>query len=655
VDNRAVAAVFLEMAELLQIQGGDTHRSRAFRRTAQIIEGMREPVAEQLKHGRLARVPGIGPGSVERVKAILETGTCGEHQRLTSRLPKGLRDVLHVRGMGPRHARLVFETLGVATLEDLERVARGGLLARVPGIGQKTVERVLAHLDDMKAGPAPRLRLDQALEVGARLVGWMREDPACILVEQTGSARRHKETVGDLDVLVGSRQPAAASRRFTSFPGTREILLAGEGRATILLEDGVQVDLRVVAPETFGAGLHSFTGSRQHNIQMRLRANQLRMHLSEHGVWERRLHGRGQGEANRKIARRVVGGRTEEEVFAAVGLPFIAPELREGEGEIEAAVAGRLPRLVEANDLEGDLHLRPRSLAEASAMLHAARAAGLSYVGIVREPGALDDDFARECRLLEASVGVRVFLATLAPIAPDGTVELDEDARARADLVFGRVMDARGQGREQLTARIVTAIASGAIDVLCRPLGRTLLEDPGLDLEIWDVLKAAARHRVLVEVGGHPAHLDLDARSCRTNLAAGALLSIASEAVAPEEMAPRLRGALGQARRGWTGRELVANAMPLRALEGLFFARRPAGARSRARGPAPGAELQEWIAEDPLAAALARAPLAPELLERLERFLLGEADAALERALTRAAGNALQRAFELVARARAAP
>lgn len=658
MDNAAVAAVFFEMADLLQIQGGDPYRARAFRRTGQLLEGMREPVGEQLKRGGLERVPGIGPGSVERIKAILGSGTCPDHQRLLQRLPKGLRDVLHVRGMGPRHARVVFETLGVTTLEDLERAARGGILARVPGIGDKTVERVLAHLEEMKAGPARRLRLDAALEVGERIVQWLREDPACTLVEQTGSARRRKETVGDLDVLVGTRQPAVAARRFTSFPRTREVLLAGESRATILLDDGVQVDLRVVTPETFGAGLHYFTGNKQHNIQMRLRANQMKLHMSEHGVWERKLYGRGQGEANRRLARRVVGGRTEEEIFAAVGLPFIPPELREGDGELEAAAAGRLPRLVELACLRGDLGLRPASAADASAMLHAAKAMGLAYVGCVLAGALLHDDEVRALRRVAERLGVRLLVAVSAHIDARGEVLLDDEGRARADLVCASVDAARDQDRQTMTARVVKAISSGRIDVLCRPTGRTLAGDDaepadrGLDLEIQAVLKAAARHRVLVEVSGDPAHLDLDAQSCRANLEAGALLSLASRARTPEQMAPRLGFALSQARRGWTGKELVGNAMSFDVLAAFLAERGGHAGPGMALAPAERhAQLRTWVAEDPLATALDEEPLSPDLLLRLERFLMGEADIALERALTRAAGNALQRAFDLVSRA----
>ncbi len=661
MDNRALAAVFLEMGELLQIQGGDPYRARAFKRTAQILEGVREPVAEKLKHGGLARIPGIGPGSVDRIKSILATGTCPDHQRLLARLPQGLRDVVKVRGMGPRHARLAFETLGVRDLEGLARAARSGALLLVPGIGARTVERVLAHLDDIARGPAPRLRLDDAVALGEQIIEHMREEPACVMLAQTGSARRKKETVGDLDVLVATRQPGPVVRRFTVFPDVKEVILAGDSRATVILRSGVQVDLRVVTAETFGAGLHYFTGNKQHNIQMRLRANQHRLQLSEHGVWERKLFGRGQGEDNRKIARRIVAGRTEEEIFLALGLPFIPPELREGDGEIEAAAAGKLPRLVDAGDLQGDLHLRARSLAEASAMLHAAKAAGLAYVCFVRtleELRAPDaESFAREVALVEETVGVRALLGALVPIAVDGGVDgarVDE-LRERVDLVVGVVEGERAMPAAQMTARVVKAVTSGAVDVLHHPTGRVLLpeddDEPGLDVEIWTVLKAAARARVLIEVGGDPRRLDLDARGCRTNTEVGALLSVASEATAPEQMAPRLGYALGQARRGWIGKELVGNSLPLERLEAWLRERRAAGA---APSTARRAMLQGWVADNPLARALDDTPLPPELVERLERFLQGEADPPLERALARSAGNALQRAFDLVMRARGA-
>lgn len=663
--NAEVAAVFLEMGELLQIQGGDKYRSRAFRRTAQLIEGMREPLSEQLKRADLAKVPGIGPGSVERIKQILASGTCADHARLLARLPTGLREILHVRGMGPRHARLAFELLGVHDIKTLELAARSGALAMVPGVGQKTVDRVLAHLDDLKKGPPPRLRLGDAMVLGRRIVDWLKEEPAVQLVQQTGSARRCKETVGDLDVLVATRHNAAAVRKFTSFPDVTEIILAGDSRATVILNNGVQCDLRVVTSETYGAGLHYFTGNKQHNIQMRTRANDMKLHMSEHGIWERKLFGRGQGDLNRRVARQVVAGRTEEEFFRAVGLPFIAPELREGDGEIEAAAAGRLPTLAEVGDLQGDLHTAPASIVEASALMHAAKTAGYAYVAIVRDAAALTGDdgeaFVRELRMLEEKLGVRAFLGALAPIDLDGAVRLPPLAQREAEIVLGVVVTDRFLPIEAQTARVVAAIDGGAIDVLCRPTGRTLLPRPDevdvprpLDIDVWALLKAAARVRVVLEVSGDPAHLELDARGCRTNRDIGALLSVASCARVPEELV-RASYALSQARRGWTGKDLLMNAKPLVDVERWLAGRRSARApavtqrRGRARAPAKGeVRVATWVADDPVGKALDERPLSGEMRVRLQKFLTGAEDPALERALTRIAGNALQKAFELL-------
>ncbi|HEY4223115.1 MAG TPA: hypothetical protein VGO62_17275, partial [Myxococcota bacterium] len=401
-----------------------------------------------------------------------------------------------------------------------------------------------------------------------------------------------------------------------------------------------QCDLRVITAETFGAGLHYFTGNKQHNIQLRTRANRMKLQMSEHGVWERKLFGRGQGEDNRKIARRIVAGRTEEELFRSLGLPFIPPEIREGDGEIEAAAEGKLPRLVEAGDLQGDLHLRPRSLAEASALLHAAKAAGLAYVCFVLDAADLDA-WSRELRLLEQSVGVRALTGVVAHIGSDGSVAKPHDG---ADLVFGVVDDDDGEDRSE---RLVTAIESGVIDVVHRATGRVLLHQSPPPVELWALLKAAARGHVLVEVGGDPARLDLDARGCRTNIEVGATLSIASEASDPDDMPRRAGFALSQARRGWIGKELVGNAWPLAQLE-QWLRNRPRAAERRERRVLLGA----WLADDPLGAQLAAEPLDDVTVARLQEFLAGKADAPLERALARSAGNALQRAFELVARAR---
>ncbi len=656
VDNADVAAVFLEMGELLAIAGGDLYRSRAFRTTARILEELTTPVGELLLLNRLTSIRGIGAGSVERIQQILQTGTCADHQKLLQRLPTGLREVLHVRGMGPRHARLAFEMLGVSNREQLEWVARNGLLRALPGVGDKTVDRVISHLDELKIGPPPRLLLRDALLLGARLVDWLKEDPAVVRVEQTGSARRRKETVGDLDVLVATARPAPCVQRFLAFPGVKEVLLAGESRASVVLEGvpgrgAMQADLRIVVVESFGAGLHYFTGSKQHNIQVRLRANQRKLAVSEHGVWERKLFGRNHGDENRKIARRITPGTVEGDLFAAVGLPLIVPELREGDGEIDAADAGRLPRLVELSDLRGDLGLRARSAAEAADLLAASKARGHAYGTWIRPLHEVDDvaAFVRQARALEDRLQLRVFCGVEVLIDKAGGVQVPATLRAAVDVVVGcaqPLLSVFDLAKAAQTARLLKAVSSGALDVLARPTGRRLLVQDGADLDLHPVLLSAAREHVAVEVSGDPQRLDLSARGCRADRAAGALLSLSSAATTVSETG-LLQHAVWQARRGWIEPALVLNSRSAADVDAWLGERRPGRARSRTSTVTEAAPSPDRPV-DPLVELLNTRPLSKALRARLEGFLHGDVDDELRRALEHDGPNALQKAFALL-------
>lgn len=660
--NADVAAVFLEMGDLLAIQGGDPYRSRAFRNTGRVIEALKTPLKELLLLRRLTSIRGIGAGSVERIQQILQTGTCADHQRLLARLPTGLREVLHVRGMGPRHARLAFEMLGVTNREQLEWAAKNGFLRTLPGVGDKTVERVLAHLEELRVGPPPRLLLSEALLIGGTVVDWMKDEPASIRVEQTGSARRRKETVGDLDILVGTAQPRLVAERFQAFPQVKTVLLAGDSRVSVVLENRMQVDLRCVAVENFGAGQHYFTGSQQHNIHLRMRANDRGLAISEHGVYERKLFGRGQGDENRKIARRITTGTHEHEIFTAVGLPFIVPEIREAEGEIDAAEAGKLPRLIELADLRGDLRLEANSTSEAQALLAAHKARGHEY-GCWVKP-ALDvatakdaEAFVRAARQIEDRLQLRVFCGVSVLVDKAGGVDIADDVVRAVDLVVGvahPLFAVHDLDKAAQTQRLVNAVTSGRIDVLSHLTGRRLLEEGGgaADVELHPILLAAARHRVAVEVSGDPRRLDLDARGCRADRDVGAMLSLTSGATTVDETA-RLQQAVWQARRGWVEDGLVLNAQRTAVVESFFGERRPARPADR------GARLSTWVAPSEVSAvvddartaldaALAARPLADETRVRLENFLAGDEDLPLRRALEDNGDNALQRAFQIL-------
>ena len=651
--NADVAAVFLEMGDLLAIQGGDPYRSRAFRNTGRVIEGLKTPLKELLLLNRLTSIRGIGPGSVERIQAILQTGTCPDHQRLLAKLPTGLREVLHVRGMGPRHARLAFEMLGVTNREQLEWAAKNGLLRTLPGIGDKTVERILAHLEELKVGPPPRLLLSDALVMGQQLVDWMKDDTATMRVEQTGSARRRKETVGDLDVLVGTAHPAQVAQRFASFPGVKHILLHGESRVSVVLDNRMQADLRCVAVDSFGAGLHYFTGSQQHNIHVRMRANERGLAISDMGVYERKLFGRGQGDENRKIARRLTPGTHEADIFHAVSLPFIVPEIREADGEIDAADAGKLPRLVELADVRGDLRLLASTSTEASALLAAHKARGHDYGCWVRdlvEVGSLDAvrAFAGKARQIEDRLQLRVLCGVSVLVDREGGVDVSDEVRAAVDVVVGvahPLMGVHDLEKDDQTRRLVRAVTSGRLDVLAHPTGRRLLQDGGdaAALEIHPVLLAAARSDVVVEVSGDPGRLDLDARGCRVARETGSLLSLASAATTTDQTA-RLQHAVWQARRGWVEAGLVVNARRVADVDALFAARRP----QKSRTPRMSGYVAPAPVDDELQQQLSQRPLPTTLRVRLEAFLAGDDDLKLRRALEADGAVGLQRAFEIL-------
>lgn len=644
MDNAAVAAVFAEMGDLLSIAGGDPYRARAFKNTARVIEQLRSPLPDMIRLGQLKGVRGLGEGSLERIQAILRTGTCPDHQKLLQRLPRGLRELLTLRGLGPRHVRIAHEHLGVTNITQLELAARSGLLAQVPGIGPLTVERVLRDLEARAEAPPPRLLLRDALAVGDALVAWMLDDPHTIRAEQTGSARRRKETVGDLDVLVASTAPLQSSARFVRHPAVREVLMSGDARASVILEPhGVQADLRLVPVENWGAGLHYFTGSKAHNIAMRVRANSAKLALSELGVWERKLRGRGRGEENRKIARRLTPGTDEANIFTALGLPFIEPELREGDGEIDAALAGRLPRLVDDRDLLGEPGLRARTRADATTIAYALARAGRRWACWVRAAVDVTDDdarrrFRRDAARVARDTGLVVWPAVEVGIADDGAV----DALVFCDAGFVVVGDAKpvpGQSRDEATRRLLSAIATGQLHGLARVQGRVLPEDAaGADLDLRAVLQACARRRVFVEVSGEPARPDLEATACRVASETGALLALSARPAVVDDI-DLLRFALWQARRGWATAAATLNALPAEHLQALTSTAPPDA------GAVDDDDAVGVDDVDPLFAPARRT----ELRARLATFLQGQDDDELRRALETRGGHPLQAAFALLA------
>jgi DNA polymerase (family 10) len=668
LDNKEVAAVFAEMADLLQIQGGtgdgatstDTYRIRAFRRTARVLENLGESVHNLLDRNGLHKVHGLGEGSVHRIKQILRTGSCDDLRSLKAHLPAGLREILELKGVGPRTVRILYSHLRIGTLEELEAAAVTGRLAKLPRMGERTEDRILEAIAAHRKRIG-RVRLSKAIATGNAIAQRLREAPDVVRAELTGSARRRKATVGDLDILVAAEDGRPALSAFLSMPDVAEVLWSGEGRCSVRLQTRQQVDMRIIPPENMGAGLHYFTGSQLHNIASRARGNRFQLRISEHGVFRR------------ADDVRLLPAEHEEEIFAAVGLPFIPPELRETVGEIEAAEAGRLPNLVCEQDLRGDLHMHTRASdgkGTAREMAEAAIALGHAYIAITDHTQSLTvANGLDEARLLEQvdhlqrleqQMGrIRLLTGSEVDILEDGDLDIHPSVLRRLDWVVASIHSHFDLSADEMTARIVRAIESGLVDVIGHPTGRQLGERDGFPFDMERVLRAALRCGVALECNGSPKRMDLDDVGCRQARETGVQVVISTDAHAPAHLAHRQYG-LAMARRGWLERKDVLNAWPVEVLRDRRQDRmRRAGVAislfEPSRPPTTAPHVTRGVEEaELLAEALADpATLDAALLDRIGRYLVEGGDESLEAALLRSSTNPMGRAFEIVLQANA--
>ncbi len=569
VDNAAIARILAEMADICEVKGENVFKVRALRQAAQTIETLPQDLAaiackpDALK--RLREIHGIGEGIAKKIVEISTTGDCEEHRALFAEFPATLLEVLEIDGVGPKKAKLFYEALGVKSVDDLERAAREGRIRALPKMGARTEEKILRSIEERRSREK-RFLLHWADGAVERLLGLLRSVDGIGRIEAAGSWRRRRETVGDLDILAACDDPAAAARVAERFAAAGSVLGRGETKVSIRLASGIQADLRVVPAESFGAALHYFTGSKAHNIAIRTLGVRRGLTISEYGVF-RALPDGSPGER--------VGGAREEDVFAAVGLPWIPPELRENRGEIEAAAEGRLPRLIEANDLRGDLHMHTTETDGAASIEEMALAAaerGRRYVAITDHSKALafarglDEARLREhvarIRAADRKLGgtIRVLAGIEVDILADGTLDLSADALAELDVVIASVHSHFDQPREEITARVVRAIESGSVDVLGHPTGRILLRRNPIALDMERVMRAAKEHGVALEVNAYPDRLDLSDVHCRMAKEIGVKLTIDTDAHQPQHLG-LLRFGVDNARRGWIEKEDVLNTL----------------------------------------------------------------------------------------------
>jgi DNA polymerase (family 10) len=556
VDNLAIARILAEIGDLLEIKGENPFKIRAYRTASETVTHEPRRVAGLTPAERLA-LPGIGKDIAAKIGELADTGRMRFHDGLLQEFPPTILDLLQLQGVGPKTVARLYGELGIRTLEDLERAARDGRIRDMKGMGAKKATLILKALEDQRRFVGRRL-IAEAHDTAAELVAALRTQAPDAQITTVGSLRRGCETCGDLDVLA-SGADASIMDAFMHYPLVERILAHGDTKSSVRIHGGFQADLRVVPRESAGAALQYFTGSKAHNIALRDRAIQRGLKLNEYGLFR--------VDDDHRIA-----GETEEEIYAALGLAWVPPELRENRGEIDAAESGALPRLIQLADLKGDLHCHTTATdgrASIEAMAHAARASGLRYLAITDHSRALamanglDEAaalrHAAEIRALNARLDGFTLLAGIeCDIRQDGTMDLADDCLAQLDIVIASLHSGLNQEAEQMTDRLLKAIECPWVDVIGHPMGRMLLRRDAHRGHMTPVFDAAAAAGVALEINAQPHRLDLDDVRARDARARGVSLVIDSDAHSTTELGA-LRWGVTVARRAWLTADAVLN------------------------------------------------------------------------------------------------
>ncbi|HUI99915.1 MAG TPA: DNA polymerase/3'-5' exonuclease PolX [Usitatibacter sp.] len=561
VHNADIARAFDEIADLLELEGANPFRIRAYRNAARVVGDVQIDLAARLAAGEeLPKIAGIGEDLAAKIAQVCATGKCDALEELRSHFPPGITELLRLPGLGPKRAALLHEKLHVDSLEDLKRAAGEGKLREVPGFGEKTEQKLLEAVE-ARLTKERRFKLAFAAQYAEPLAKSLGATIA-------GSYRRRKETVGDLDLVVAASDAAPVIERFAGYPEVKEILARGTTKATVVLGCGIQVDLRVVEPASFGAALHYFTGSKAHNIAVRRMGMALGLKINEYGVFR----------GDKRIA-----GKTEESVYRAVGLPYIEPELREMQGELQAAREGTLPSLVTLGDLRGDLHAHTKASdgrATIREMALAARALGLEYLAITDHSARLAVthglDAARLARqgreideLNSSRPGIVLLRGIEVDILEDGSLDLADAALAKLDVVVGAVHGKLDLPRARQTERMLAAMDNPHLAILAHPTGRLIGEREPYEVDMAAVMRKAHERGIALELNAQSDRLDLNDAHCRMARDFGVMVAIDSDAHSVDGLAD-LRYGIGQARRGWLGKDQVLNARPLAALKRML-------------------------------------------------------------------------------------
>jgi DNA polymerase (family 10) len=580
MEKDQVAAALDEVGTLLELQGENAFKCNAYHNAARAIEQLETNLADAIESGHLKQMRGIGERLQDHIVELHRTGTLKQLEDLRKKTPPGLLQMLRVQGMGPKKVKALYDQLGIDDLDKLKAACEAGQVAGLKGFGEKTQQNILERLQFLTT-VGQRVRIDQALPLAQALLEGLRSAPGVIRMELGGSLRRRKETIADIDILISSDDPGPIMDRFVSLPGVVQVIGKGDTKSTVIVGDGrgnqgvtMNADLRVVKDSQFPFALHYFTGNKDHNIAMRQRAIDRGLKLNEYD-----LAGKDKS----------VRCKDEADVFRALDLDYIPPEMRENTGEIEAAENQEVPKLVEVDDIRGVFHCHTRAsdgTATLEEMAEAARALGLQYLGIGDHsqsltvangltPKRVSEQQAQIDALNKKMKGFHLFKGTECDILADGRLDFDDDLLATFDYVVASVHSHFKQTREEMTARIVRAVSHPHVTMLGHATGRLLLRREGYPVDLEAVLKAAAKHGTMIEINAHPQRLDLDWVHCKRAKALGVKLVINPDAHSTGDIGYYPYG-VDVARRGWLEKKDVFNTQTLAQVTKALAARKKA-------------------------------------------------------------------------------
>jgi len=568
IHNRDIAEIFEQTADLLEIKGDNPFRIRAYRNAALTIQNLSQDVNELIKQGKdLSELPGIGEDLANKVAGIVKTGKFPVLEKLTKKYPLELCELMKITGLGAKRVKVLYEELNIKNLTDLEKAARKGEIRSLPSFKEKTEKSILEGIK-FKTSEAGRIKLYEAEQITNALINYLRQDKRVENIAVAGSNRRQKDTVGDADILISYRSGADIMERFVKYEDVTKVISKGEAKSTVLLRSRFQVDLRLIVKQSFGAALLYFTGSKAHNIAIRKIANKKGLKISEYGVFR---------------GKKRIAGKTEQQVYATIDLPYIEPELRENQGEIEAAQDGKLPNLVKLEDIKGDLHVHTNATDGHNTleeMANAAQKKGYQYIAISDHSkhvtiahGFKAKDLTRQIaqidKLNSKLKNITILKSIELDILEDGSLDLPDDILKELDLTVCAIHYKFNLSKDKQTERVLKAMDNPYFNIFAHPTGRLINERGPYEIDIERIIKAAKQKNCVLELNAYPNRLDLNDIYCHMAKDVGVKIAISTDSHSINDL-NFMRFGVGQARRGWLEKGDVINTRSVEQLRKLL-------------------------------------------------------------------------------------